>query len=204
MPQRCRSCHSTGTGTHGFGSVPGMLPAALCQWGFHAVRFEMSYWTSLGNFNILKRKIKKKEKEKKTPTFTQSRPRIPGALYGCTRCAPVAAAPLSLTSISSLVLPPALSSLCRDFRLLVRRWSRLGTRRGSEPGAPGQGGTGAGTAAVRACDGSAGIPPGPNRSPPASPGPPQLRRAAIPAEGKERDREGKSCCGPTFGCRRQR
>lgn len=29
------------------------------------VRFEMSYWTSLGNFNILKRKIKKKEKEKK-------------------------------------------------------------------------------------------------------------------------------------------
>lgn len=28
------------------------------------VRFEMSYWTSLGNFNILKRKIKKKEKEK--------------------------------------------------------------------------------------------------------------------------------------------
>lgn len=31
------------------------------------VRFEMSYWTSLGNFNILKRKIKKKEKQKKKP-----------------------------------------------------------------------------------------------------------------------------------------
>lgn len=118
------------------------------------VRFEMSYWTSLGNFNILKRKIKKKEKEKTPSTFPQSRPRIPGALYGCTRCAPVAAAPLSLTSISPLVLPPALSSLCRDFRLFVRRWSRPGTRRGSVPGAPRQGGRGAGTAApVRPCGG---------------------------------------------------
>lgn len=36
------------------------------------VRFEMSYWTSLGNFNILKKIIKKKEKEKNPPTFTQS------------------------------------------------------------------------------------------------------------------------------------
>lgn len=33
------------------------------------VRFKMSYWTSLGNFNILKRKIKKKEKEKKNPNL---------------------------------------------------------------------------------------------------------------------------------------
>lgn len=31
------------------------------------VRFEMSYWTSLGNFYILKRKIKKKEKEPPPP-----------------------------------------------------------------------------------------------------------------------------------------
>lgn len=29
----------------------------------------MSYWTSLGNFNILKKKIKKKEKEKKNPNL---------------------------------------------------------------------------------------------------------------------------------------
>lgn len=34
------SCPGTGTRTrtHGFGSVPGMLPTALCRRGFHAVR----------------------------------------------------------------------------------------------------------------------------------------------------------------------
>lgn len=37
-----------------------------CAGGVFMLCFEMSYWTSLGNFNILKIKIKKKEKGKKT------------------------------------------------------------------------------------------------------------------------------------------
>lgn len=161
------------------------------------VRFEMSYWTSLGNFNILKRKIKKKEKEKNPPTFTQSGPRIPGALYGCTRCAPVAAAPLSLTSISPLVLPPALSSLCRDFRLRPALEPPRYPQRVRAGSSGPRGKRGGDAAPVRPCGGSAGTP----RTPPASAAPARQRRGAMPAGGKGTGRggQGKSCCGPTLG-----
>lgn len=52
------------------------------------VRFEMSCWTSLGNSNILKRKIKKKEKEKKSPNLYSVPCTSPVRfLYGCIICA---------------------------------------------------------------------------------------------------------------------
>lgn len=98
------------------------------------VRSKMSYWTSLGNFNVLKRH----EKEKKTPTSRA--PRRARALHGCITRA-ITAGSLSEFNIAPCsaagsVLPVLSLQPPADARAPPgpRRRSSVGTGGGAPPG----------------------------------------------------------------------
>lgn len=115
---RCRHWHICPIApSRSSGRVPGSYPHSPALGAFSCcafpVRFKVSYWTSLGNFNVLKRRIKKKEKEEPHQTQPLINP-IYGScsltvwLYHMCRLLLSPLVVCLLSSILPLVLPPAL------------------------------------------------------------------------------------------------